>query len=233
MRKVSEGVDIKRLRVMVMATKPGTQLLFRQLVGRVVRVEDRSKQEDATVYMASFPQLKEWARQIEAESNDGLRDKRESRELEGKERQQSDFSPVGSTHLHDGATSSFGEQFSAQEIMWAEEQKKGDPVLSEIPISVIAHLMRKQGNQPAPDYAGEPKHETKKRLRKSINNLVRRVAIQAAPDKPDFSGVWQYLHRAAGVKGIDDLMDNHDIAKMRQVEELIKSALARGLANVA
>ena len=72
-RKVSEGVDIKRLRVMVLATHPGTELLFRQLVGRVVRVIDKTANEDSTVYMAKFPRLVEFASRIEDEAQQGLK----------------------------------------------------------------------------------------------------------------------------------------------------------------
>lgn len=228
-RKISEGVDIKRLRVMVMATKPGTELLFRQMVGRVVRVDEPSKMQDATVYMARFPQLKEWADRIEDEAKAGIKDDKKRREDESRERADSDFAAIGSTHEDGGAVSSFGEQFSSQEIMQAEELKRGDAQLADISISKIAHILRKKGAEPPIDFAGTPKHERKLSLRKDINNLVRRAAFTLNPDKPNFSGVWIAVHKQAQVKSMDDLMDNHGIDKMEQVKELLKALLAGGL----
>lgn len=229
-RKISEGVDIKRLRVMVMATKPGTELLFRQMVGRVVRVDDPKKRQDSTVYMARFPQLKEWADSIESEAKAGLRDEEKSRgESQEKERGVSDFAPIGSTHEDGGAVSSFGEQFSPQEIMRAEEVKRGDVQLSDISVATLAHVLRKLGDVTPEDFAGKPKHERKRELRQEINNLVRRVAFQLNPDKPDFAAVWNAVHRQFQVRGIDDLMDNHGIDRMEQVKEFLKRVVAGGL----
>lgn len=228
-RKISEGVDIKRLRVMVMATKPGTELLFRQMVGRVVRVDDPSKPQDATVYMARFPQLKEWAERIEDEAKAGISDQQNRKDEEEREKVQSDFSAIGSTHEDGGAVSSFGEQFSAREILQAEELKRGDLELADISVAKIAHLARKIGAVPPEDFAGTPKHERKLSLRKDINKLVQRVAYVLNPDKPNFQGVWLAIHKHAQVKNIDDLMDNHGIDKMEQVKELLKHLLAGGL----
>jgi hypothetical protein len=54
------GVDIKRLRVLVMAMRPTTELLFRQLVGRIVRVQDpkADPRERATAFIAKFHGLR-------------------------------------------------------------------------------------------------------------------------------------------------------------------------------
>ncbi len=233
-RKISEGVDIKRLRVMVMATKPGTELLFRQMVGRVVRVDDKSKPQDATVYMARFPQMEEWSKRIEDEAKSGLKETANS-SGESTERGEvsSDFSPVGATHEDGGGTTSFGEQFNSQEILQAEELKRGDVALADIPVATIAHILRKQGVEPAEEFAGKPKHQRKKEIRQEINNLVRRIAISRSPEQPDFSGVWKAIHRHIGVRGIDDLMDNHDISKMEQVRELLRNLIVDGGRNVA
>lgn len=234
-RKISEGVDIKRLRVMVMATKPGTELLFRQMVGRVVRNDspsDRRVSQDSTVYMARFPQLKEWADRIEDEAKAGISEIKKRKEDEDRERGESDFAPIGSTHEDGGAVSSFGEQFSSQEILLAEEMKRGDMELADISVAKIAHILRKGGQAPPEDFAGEPKHERKLQLRKDINNLVRRAAFSLNPEKPNFSSVWTAVHKHAQVKNMDDLMDNHGIDKMEHVKAVLKRMLI-GDSNVA
>lgn len=228
-RKICEGVDIKRLRVMVMATKPSTELLFRQMVGRVVRSEDPTKRQDSTVYMARFPTLKEWADSIEAEAQAGIK---ESKPSDGKERKTADgadFTPIGSTHQDGGGVSSFGEQFTAQEIRRAEEIKRGDLQLADVSVATLAHVLRRVGVETPEDFAGKPKHERKLEIRKEINNLVRRIAFQANPDKPEFAAVWNTVHRQFQVRGIDDLMDNHGIERMEQVKEFLGRVVAGGL----
>jgi superfamily II DNA or RNA helicase len=55
---VSEGVDIKRLRVVVYATNIIAELSFRQIVGRVVRSNvDNSPNDFGIVYLPADPRL--------------------------------------------------------------------------------------------------------------------------------------------------------------------------------
>lgn len=223
-RKISEGVDIKRLRVQVMANRPSTELLFRQLVGRVVRVDDPRRRQDATVFLAKFPQLVEWAERISSEAEAGLKDAGGSSGGGERDRNgESAFVPLGSTHEDGGAVSDFGESYIAAEIDVADRLKRGDPQLADVPVTKIAHLLRKIG-APIPESAkfDEPLALQKKRLRGEINSLARRIAIQNNPDKPDFAGVWVSIHRHVGARSLDDLMDNHSIDVMRQVATMLK-----------
>jgi superfamily II DNA or RNA helicase len=225
-RKISEGVDIKRLRVMVMANRPSTELLFRQLVGRVVRVDDRARPGDATVYVAKFPQLCQWAERIREEAEAGLKTPKERTPGEHDEEQVSDFRPIGSSHEDGGAISDFGESFFAVEIVAAEHLKANDPQLADVNVTQIAHLMRKLGVAPPQEVIhGEPLQVQKKKLRTEINRLQRRVAIERNPREPDFQGVWAILFQRFGVRSLDDLMDNKPIQVMRQVEATLKEML--------
>lgn len=222
-RKVSEGVDIKRLRVQVLASVPGTELLFRQLVGRVVRVIDRDNPEESTVFMARFSQLEEWAKRIEAEAQAGLRDRSTSGEASDGERERVEFSAIGATHEHDGGVA-MGEQFTAAEITHAERLKAGDPKLAGVPVAIVAHILRKEGVEvPQEEEIGEPRHTQKAERRRNINRLVRRIAISLDPEKPNFKDVWITLHKRFGVKNLDDLCDNHPVEMMAQVEEFLKA----------
>jgi len=54
---VSEGVDIRRLRVVVHLTNRLTLLSFRQIVGRVVRADGRNADDHGRVYMPADPTL--------------------------------------------------------------------------------------------------------------------------------------------------------------------------------
>jgi superfamily II DNA or RNA helicase len=65
---VSEGVDIPRLRVGVYGTNVLTEMYFRQVVGRFVRMQDgMPKPQRAWLYLPKDPVLAHYARQIKAE----------------------------------------------------------------------------------------------------------------------------------------------------------------------
>jgi len=64
---ISEGVDIKRLRVLVYLPSALTELAFRQAVGRVVRTSGLTDDTRAYVVMPSFETFEVFARRVEAE----------------------------------------------------------------------------------------------------------------------------------------------------------------------
>jgi superfamily II DNA or RNA helicase len=64
-RMVSEGVDIRRLRVLVYATNMATELGFRQITGRIVRTDPKNANEDyGTVILPAEPRLLRMAQRI-------------------------------------------------------------------------------------------------------------------------------------------------------------------------
>ena len=64
---VSEGVDIPRLRVGVYATVAKTPLIFRQIVGRFVRVAGGRADEQSWLYLPADPWLRQMASTVEDE----------------------------------------------------------------------------------------------------------------------------------------------------------------------
>ncbi|MFL5845696.1 MAG: DEAD/DEAH box helicase [Solirubrobacteraceae bacterium] len=64
---VSEGVDIPRLRVGVYATAAKTPLIFRQIVGRFVRVIPKRPVEESWLYLPGDPVLQGHAADVERE----------------------------------------------------------------------------------------------------------------------------------------------------------------------
>ena len=69
---VSEGVDIKRLRVLVHLPNALTELAFRQAIGRVVRTNGPDDDTRAYVVMPSFDTFEVYARRIEDEMPSGI-----------------------------------------------------------------------------------------------------------------------------------------------------------------
>ncbi len=72
---VSEGVDIPRLRVGIYGTNVLTEMYFRQVVGRFVRMQEGvPKPQRAWLYLPKDPLLTHYARQIKAERDHVLED---------------------------------------------------------------------------------------------------------------------------------------------------------------
>jgi superfamily II DNA or RNA helicase len=81
---ISEGVDIKRLRVLIYLPSALTELAFRQAVGRVVRTVGPTDDTRAYVVMPSFETFEEYARRVEdempvSEKNNGTGSQRQKR----------------------------------------------------------------------------------------------------------------------------------------------------------
>ena len=72
-RMVSEGVDIPRLRVGVYASTTGTELFFRQAVGRFVRWQAGRVSQKAYVFIPDDPRLRAHAFQIADQRRHSLR----------------------------------------------------------------------------------------------------------------------------------------------------------------
>ena len=70
---ISEGVDIKRLRILVYLPYAQTELAFRQAMGRVVRSLGDEDYSRAYVVMPTHRILEEWARRVELEMSPGVR----------------------------------------------------------------------------------------------------------------------------------------------------------------
>jgi len=70
---VSEGIDIKRLRVLVYLPNALTELAFRQAVGRVVRTRGYDDDTRAYMVMPAFATFEEYARRVENEMSPAKR----------------------------------------------------------------------------------------------------------------------------------------------------------------
>jgi superfamily II DNA or RNA helicase len=71
---VSEGVDMPRLRVGVYATNVSTEMYFRQVVGRFVRMQGGVRPQKAWLYLPKDPTLVDYAHAIKAERDHVLAD---------------------------------------------------------------------------------------------------------------------------------------------------------------
>lgn len=86
-KMISEGVDIKRLRVCVYATTTTTPLFFIQAVGRVVRWQANLKQQSAWFFIPADERLITLASQIMKQVEQSIEEGRERVEREAGERE--------------------------------------------------------------------------------------------------------------------------------------------------
>lgn len=103
-RMISEGVDIRRLRVLVYATNIVTELGFRQITGRIVRTDPKNGDDDyGTVVLPADPRLLEMAQRILDEIHPVqrgplvIREPRDGTTNIHGPRNNADFVPLGST----------------------------------------------------------------------------------------------------------------------------------------
>lgn len=125
-RMASEGVDLPRLRVGVLATNVQSELFFRQAVGRLVRVVPGVPQQSATMYLPAVEPILGYARQIKEERDHELAQARVGLPADFSERGGQNppaklgaFVPLGSSPAeHD--TIFDGASFSPAELSYAE-----------------------------------------------------------------------------------------------------------------
>jgi superfamily II DNA or RNA helicase len=184
-KMVAEGVNAKRLRVLVWASNVETWLFFYQLVGRVLRVDDETTCANlhAFVYMPESPFLMECAREIVHERDAVLRAREETRGGPSGPRTRGDgavpLSSEGEEHrrVHDG------EVFEIENVREMQELRLEFPEFNAVPDGVFLRLVRKMraerpGGHPPPPATpqGPTTTERLKQLRAEIERFKRKIA---------------------------------------------------------
>ena len=73
---VSEGCDIPRLRAVAFCRYTRSEMLFRQIVGRALRLHEPEDGTAAQIYIPAFPKLIEFAERLYSEAQEGIIDRR-------------------------------------------------------------------------------------------------------------------------------------------------------------
>ena len=188
-RKISEGVDIPRLRVGVWATNYRTSLFFRQMVGRFVRVTG-DDDLGAILYIPALSSLKQYGADVEKEIVHALLSQEDPKPPTPRDPNGPRITPpqifepipISADNALLDERIYQGETFSRAEIIAAEEHctSVGLPVKEAIK---IAKLLRAIGSAPvvtisvpieeAPEET--PTHIRHRNLRSRVNDLVTRV----------------------------------------------------------
>ncbi len=214
-KMVSEGVDIPRLRVGVYATMSRTQLFFRQVVGRFVRVIEGERGRISYLYLPDDPTLVKLAASVETASGVAAsydareRDDAIDRLLESEERRH-DFAPLEADAERNRCILS-GRSLSPDE---AAEEMRLFVLEAQMEINGIPEEMRAQVREAAAsadvpvDDPAEPEiapHEQHEDLRVRRRHLVSQLARQTGEDHADIHRRYKVDGRGVNAMTMDEL----------------------------
>lgn len=204
---VSEGVDIKRLAVGVYASRIATEMFFRQVVGRFVRMRGVDDETTATLYIPSIEPLLTHAQKIEQTVEAVLaEEERQLRERAEKPRQTSltfDLvEPLDSSEAVHHSTIFRAESFTDEELRRAESLTQQAGMRSGVTAEEVARLLRLAGagrvagtvTMQAPTGA-RPLADEKAALRRLI---TRKVGQLQRKTDAKFSHIHSQLNRLCG-----------------------------------
>lgn len=147
---VSEGVDIPRLAVGVYASRTRTEMFFRQVAGRFVRMRGEADETYASLFIPAVEPLVRFARQIEDAASQVLREQSEGSK-DSQERQHSDvalFDLVESTESVHASTVLSGQEPTDAELNRAMAAMTAAGITSGISVAQAALLLRASGTAP-------------------------------------------------------------------------------------
>jgi superfamily II DNA or RNA helicase len=184
---ISEGVDIPRLAVGVYASNYKTELFFKQVAGRFVRMRAADDQTTATLLIPSVEPLLSYAQRIEKTVNAALQQEEEKIQREIKERGEGQLlfdlvEPLDSSEAVHHSTILAGEAYTDEELRRA--QGYIDLVRMNASAAQVAHLLRIIGTSrpvgtvtlsPAATAKSMPLADEKADLRRLINRKVGRL----------------------------------------------------------
>ena len=184
-KMVSEGVDIPRLRVGVYATNVRTEMLFRQIIGRVVR-RDAHNDDWAFFFVPKDKKLVEYMEQIKQERNHVIDAmfRRIQREIDtDTERAKSEYIPIDAARNNNDLLIADGHQFDTDFTAYAVAlcQRLNISANEAQASRLVEEIQKNVGQQPATETKNEPgqeRYKTEGDLRTAANKLAYRLAIQ-------------------------------------------------------
>ena len=207
-RMVSEGVDIPRLRVGVYATHWITELFFRQVVGRFVRVMQGIDEQSAFLYIPKEETLVIFAQRIKEE-----RDHELDQEIEGVKTgprttgpaiQTSLYAPIASEARADDVIYDH-QSIQQREIEEARTIAAQCGVLT-VPPEMIARMFRLRGTplvSDEPAAPAQPKVDTIREQKDKMRRLIKRLVAQLTHESNkalDYQTVYYTLMQIDGTK---------------------------------
>jgi hypothetical protein len=204
---VSEGCDIPRIRAVAFCRYTTSEMLFRQIVGRALRIQydemSGRRLEDGTaakIFIPTFPRLKAFAEALWGEAQEGLRDRRCKKCGEdpcvcpackkcGQKPCQCDktlfpgmTTPVGldSMPMDDGghmATDRVTEYYRREAFTLIRNDPIGGPYSNDVQIGRLLQMYDRNKAIAAQTQPLANPTEERERMRRKINRSIRKLAI--------------------------------------------------------
>ena len=239
---ISEGVNIPRLSHLVFARTTESEMLFRQVIGRIIRSTDTNDPGEAKAYIAAIPLLVEFAARMEEEAAAGLR---EREERQPRERRDPNPQPmpniIGSFHSPGGAVTSKGDAYSDTLMEAIRVLKAEDPEAAKIPDALLAKMWSLKPEDVAepvqhPSEEEEPLETKKTRQRALIAKLqgeFGKILYDHDRDRNNkkpgshWSKANYQLYQYLNVEDLDDLMNNHPLEKADHCIQILEEAIRK------
>lgn len=220
-KMISEGVDIPRLRACVYATNVVSELTFRQVVGRVVRIEPDGADHTGAVFIPDDPRLIAFAEAIKEQRNYALEEETDEllkgRETEDRQGARDNLFLPLTSEAHGAGAVFDGDRYPKDEIARARALKAQVAGLCADDVQ-LAQFLRLAGAVPAEAsdrVARVPKRDRVARLRTQNKRYVQMIVRRHLP-REDASSAYRranaVLNGAVMVKVIAQASEE-DLAK--------------------
>lgn len=202
-KKISEGVDIKRLMVLVYLTNTRTELFFRQAVGRIVRRMHTEHDMESYCFIPDHPALVEFALHImDAQARALQMDIEEERDKrKDGERQPGLLSDIvlGTTHGGVAGTIIDGESINDEEIRFARQMAERSGVsekwVIEIRRAALAEALVPGRSPVAVEARTSSLEEQLESKRKDLHKVIQRRRFEWNIEP---QSAWRVCHQHVG-----------------------------------
>lgn len=238
-KMVSEGVDIPRLRVGVMATNVTTELFFRQVVGRVVRMQNTGTDQSAFMYIPEQQEYVEYAGRMKETVDHYIEDEDESLLDYSEEKYDEDslqtqvnrsaFVPISSEAEYARTLDLEGE-ITSQELQNAQ-RLQNELGYFDIPAERIAVIARRSSSSPlvqthdsqSTTSKPTPKYKQKSKMSAKSHKMVGQIAYRYMDLFPDginpYKTINYWWNQASG-KTANDMSMEEVGKKLQWLEKL-------------
>lgn len=221
-KMVSEGIDIKRLRVGVWATNVQTEMFFRQGLGRILRMDkDGVEGQDATLYIPKIEPLTTYAESVKKEKHHVIDDLDAIEELleELKKRYPEDAEDTSRSSIQFVSNNGFKDAVIADEyVLTAAEISTARGVVIDMgeqptdklviytakltrKLDKVSHHTVTNGNNGTTKRQAKPLEKQKDDYREVVRKLLRPI-VEATNGVLSYESINRLLNQSQGVIGI-------------------------------
>jgi superfamily II DNA or RNA helicase len=219
-KMVTEGIDIPRIRIVVLITVVTTELFFRQAIGRALRIEDKPEDQTASIYIIADPRLISMASMIQEEREivvQEILDEEEGDRQKNIIERKSSFRMISSEGIEEGFVANDGTIYTCEEQKQAEEIKLQFPGMRSVTNECIAELLRIVKSKEIdvkPLIVINTADERRNELRSKINRAVRSACFNHTELK--YPDVHVKLNNSVGIRTIRE-------GSVEQLEKMLKT----------